>query len=115
MGGSQLSMRISAICACLTMLGLLFAQPNPAKTVCRVRLTLTDAATNAELAGLVRIVDADGRAVASDKLLSRGLGLDGELPIHQWLVVPHAVEFDLPAGKYTISAISGLETEESRR
>src|SRR5579863_4424303 len=108
-------MRISAIVASLTMLGLLFANANPAETVCRVRLTLTDAATNAELAGLVRICDAEGRAVASDKLLSRGLGLEGELPIHHWLVVPHAVEFDLPAGKYTISAISGLETEQSQR
>jgi len=108
-------MRISAIFACLAMAGLLFVEGKPPKSTCRLKLTLTDAATGNELAGLVRIVDADGRAVTSDKLLSRGLGLEGELPIHQWLVVPRAVEFDLPAGKYTISAIAGLETEESRR
>jgi hypothetical protein len=108
-------MRISAIVACLTMAGLLCVQGNSAKSTCRVRLILTDAATGNELPGLVHIVDADGRAVASDKLLTRGLGLADDLPIQQWLVVPHAVEFDLPYGKYTISAISGLETEQSQR
>jgi hypothetical protein len=107
-------MRISAIVACLAMAGLLFVQKGPEKSTCRVRLSLTDAATGKELPGLIRIVDADGRAVASDKLLSRGLGLEGNLPIHEWLVVPRAGEFELPAGKYTFSAISGLETEESR-
>lgn len=108
-------MRISAIFACLTMAGLLCVQGNPAKSTCRVRLVLTDAATGNELPGLVRIVDADGRAVPADTLLSRGLGLADDLPIQQWLVVPRAVEFDLPHGKYTVSAISGLETDESRR
>ena len=38
-----------------------------------------------------------------------------DLAIHQWLVVPHAVEFELPQGNYTVTAISGLETEQSRR
>ena len=108
-------MRISAILACLVMGGLLFAGGGRAKSTCRVRLTLTDEAGTKPIAGLVRIVDADGRAVSVEELLSRGLGLDGEFPIHQWLVVPHAVEFDLPAAKYTISAIAGLETEEARR
>src|SRR5262245_26438908 len=107
-------MRISAIVACLTMAGLLFVQQGPAKTNCRARLTLSDADSGKELPGLVRIADADGRVVASDTLLSRGLGLEGSLPIHEWLVVPRAVEFELPAGKYTIRAISGLETEESQ-
>lgn len=97
------------------MAGLLFAEKDTAKSTCRVRLTLTDAANGSELPGLVRIVDSDGKAVASDKLLSRGLGLEGQLPIHQWLVVPRTVEIDLPAGKYTIHAISGIETEESKK
>jgi hypothetical protein len=107
-------MRISAIVACLTMAGLLFVEPGPAPSRCHVWLTLTDAETGKELPGLVRIADADGRAVASETLLSRGLGLEGQLPIHEWLVVPRAVEFDLPPGNYTIRAISGLETEESQ-
>jgi hypothetical protein len=107
-------MRISAIVACLTMAGLLFVQQGPAPSTCRVRLTLTDAETGKELPGLVRIVDAEGRAVASETLLSRGLGLEGQLPIHEWRVVPRTVEFDLPPGRYTIRAISGLETEESQ-
>jgi hypothetical protein len=108
-------MRISAILACLAMAGLLFVEKDSAKPACRVRLTLTDAATGSELAGLVRIIDADGRPVACERLLSRGLGLVGELPIHQWLVVPKSVDFELPAGKYTFSAIAGLETEEARQ
>src|SRR5262245_40630426 len=108
-------MRISSIIACFTMVGLLAMQGAAAKSTCRVRLTLTDAESDRELPGLVRVEDDDGRAVASEKLLSRGLGLEGQLPIHQWLVVPHAVEFDLPQGKYSVRAISGLETEEARR
>jgi hypothetical protein len=108
-------MRISVIVACLTMAGLLYVQAGPAQPTCRVRLTLTDAATGKELPGLMRIVDSEGRAVASDKLLSRGLGLEGGLPIHEWLVLPGPAEIELPAEKYTISAISGLETEESHQ
>src|SRR5262245_61912607 len=107
-------MRISGIVACLMMAGLLYVQAGAGKPIRLVKLTLTDAATGKELPGLVRIVDSEGRAVASDKLLARGLGLEGNLPIHEWLVVPRPAEIELPAGKYTISAISGLETEESR-
>lgn len=108
-------MRISAITTCLMMAGLLCLEKDSSKATCRVRLALTDAATGRELPGLVRIRDADGRAIGSDKLPSRGLGIAGELPIHEWLVVPQAVEFDVPRGKYTIAAISGLETEQSQR
>jgi hypothetical protein len=97
------------------MAGLLFAQGKPAKNNCRLRLTLTDAATGREIPGLVRIIDADGRPISSDRLLSRGVGLAGDLPIQQWLVIPQAVEFELPQGKYAVTAISGLETEEARR
>src|SRR5215471_20274737 len=107
-------MRISAIVSCLAMAGLLFVQKEkvPAQSTCRVQLTLTDAQTGKGLPGLVRIVDSDGRAVTSEKLMSRGLGLEGQLPIHEWLVVPKPIEIELPVAKYTISAISGLGTEE---
>jgi hypothetical protein len=108
-------MRISAIVACLAMTGILLMERNPANTTCLVRLSLTDAETGKELPGLVHIVDAEGRTVSSNKLLSRGLGLESDLPIQKWLVVPRAVEFELPRGTYTISAISGLETEQARR
>lgn len=108
-------MRISALITCLTMAGLLCLEGNGSKSICQLRLVLTDAATGREIPGLVRIRDAEGRAVISDKLLSRGLGVAGDLPIHQWLVMSRAVEFELPAGKYTITAISGLETEAAQR
>ncbi|MBI3866645.1 MAG: CehA/McbA family metallohydrolase [Planctomycetia bacterium] len=108
-------MRISAFIACLVMSGVLYLNAGAPQATCRVKLTLTDAADGRELPGLVRIVNADGRAVSSDALLSRGLGIAGELPIHEWLVLPRATEFDLPRGKYTISALSGLETELAQR
>jgi hypothetical protein len=108
-------MRVSGLFACLFMTGILYLQTDVPNANCHVRLTLTDAENGRELPGLIRIVNAEGQAVSPDKLLSRGLGIAGELPIHQWMVVPQAVEFDLPRGKYTISAISGLETELSQR
>jgi hypothetical protein len=38
--------------------------------------------TNRDDPGLVRIRDAEGRAVASEKLLSRGLGVAGDVTVH---------------------------------
>jgi hypothetical protein len=107
-------MRLSVLLACLTMGGLMCLQGGTPPSMCRVTLTLTDAQSGAEIPGLVRILDAEGRAVQSSALLSRGLGLTDELPIQQWLVVPRALDFDLPRGAYTISAISGLETEQAQ-
>jgi hypothetical protein len=108
-------MRISMAITSLMMAGLLCLQKDGSSSTCRVHLTLTDAATGREIPGLVRILDAEGRAVTSEQLLSRGLGVTGESPIRDWQVVPRAVELNLPRGKYTIAAISGLETEQSQR
>jgi hypothetical protein len=108
-------MRISAVVTCLTMIGLLgFADSAPEAT-CRVRLSLTDAESGREIAGLVKIEDADGQPVAIDNVLSRGMGLEGNLPIHRWHVLPASTVVELPRGKFSITAISGLDTEAARR
>src|SRR5262245_34139692 len=108
-------MRISMVVACLTMAGIMCLEKDAPTSTCRVRLVLTDADTGRELAGLLRILDADGRAVKSEQLLSRGLGVTGNSSIDEWLVIPHAVELDLPHGQYTLTAVSGLETEQAQR
>jgi hypothetical protein len=108
-------MRISAVVTCLTMTGLLGLAGSGPQATCRVKLILFDADSNREIPGLVKIEDADGQPVAIDKLLSRGLGLEGDLPIHRWHVLPASTVVDLPRGKFTITAISGLETEAARR
>src|SRR5262245_18163975 len=98
-------MRISMVVACLMMAGILCLEKDAPTSTCRARLVLTDADTGRELAGLLRILDADGRAIRSEQLLSRGLGVTGEASIHEWLVIPHAVELNLPHGQYTLTAI----------
>ncbi|MBI5760502.1 MAG: CehA/McbA family metallohydrolase [Planctomycetales bacterium] len=108
-------MRISALVTFVAMLGLIGFSDSREQSVCRVRLALTDAASGREIPGLIRITDADGKPIASEKLLSRGLGIEGDLPIHRWLVLPQATEIDLPRGKFAITAISGLETEQAQR
>jgi hypothetical protein len=108
-------MRISGLFACLLMTAVLYLQADGPNSTCHVRLTLTDAEDGRELPGLVRIVNEGSRIVLPEKLLPRGLGIAGELPVHQWLVVSQAAELDLPRGKYKISAFSGLETEMSQR
>lgn len=108
-------MRLSALVTCLAMLGLLRLSDSRDLSTSRVRLTLTDATSGREIPGLIRITDADGKPIASDKLLSRGVGIEGDLPIHRWMVLPQATEIELPRGKFTITAISGLETEQAQR
>lgn len=106
--------RLRRVALSLAALGVLcwLGARDPADT-CRVRLSLVEAESGREVPGLLRIVDEADRIVAPAGLLPRGLGLEGNLPIHHWHVLPRNAEFDLPRGTYTFSAISGLETEQA--
>lgn len=65
-----------------------------------------------ELAGLVRIEDADGNRVDCPELLPRGLGLK-QPKIERWFVLPKATAVKLPHKPVSITAIAGLETEQA--
>ena len=104
-------MRLSTVVTGVTMIGLLCLAGSRSEDDCTVSIRLIDADTGRQLPGLLRISDADGKAVKPNGLLSRGLGLPTKLPINRWSVLPGKKTIHLPRGKLTIEALSGLETE----
>jgi len=102
-----------AAVATAAMLLLAMAQ-NPPESTCRTSLLLVDSKTDAVMAGLIRLKTPDGRLIPVPGLLSRGQGLPEKSPLHEWQVVPHFVKVDLPRGKFTLEALSGLETRLTR-
>ena len=79
---------------------------------CTVTLRLVDADTGRTLPGLMQIADADGKPVDTPELLARGQGLSNKLPIARWKVLPGETTIKLPRKKLTLTAFSGLETEQ---
>ncbi|MBT6494822.1 MAG: CehA/McbA family metallohydrolase, partial [Planctomycetaceae bacterium] len=106
-------MRIPAAITCVAVIGLLVLSGNRATENCAVTLKLIDADNQREISGLIRIQDADGEAVNVAGLFSRGQGLDEALPISRWSVVPKQTVVRLPRKTLTITALSGLETEQA--
>ncbi|MBI1314773.1 hypothetical protein GC176_26055 [bacterium] len=104
-------MRRTALLTAVLMIAVLVVGANRAPETCRVTLRLIDAESGEALAGVVQVRDADGRHIELPGLLSRGQGLDDELSIHDWSVLPQATSVDLPRAKLTFEAFSGLETE----
>ncbi len=85
---------------------------------CAVSLRLVDAVTGRALPGLVRIVDAQGRAVRPAELLPRDLGLDantGTPAISGWFTIDRGATIHLAPGKYQVEGFAGLETESTRQ
>ncbi|HTI51113.1 MAG TPA: CehA/McbA family metallohydrolase [Planctomycetaceae bacterium] len=106
------------ILAALSVLALgatLWSQPADDR-LCTVTLELFDKETNERQSGMIRIVDSEDRPVTATELLSRGAGLEGDLPIHAWFVVPRsgAVRIALPRKQLAVTAISGLDFEQTR-
>lgn len=60
---------------------------------------------------VVRFQNADGQTLKVAELISRGVGLDDDLPIQNWYALPKSATVSVPRGSVTISAFSGLETE----
>ena len=104
-------MRRTALLTSVLMIAVLVVGANRAPDTCRVTLRLVDAETGEALAGVVQVRDADGRRIELPGLLSRAQGLNDELPIHDWSVLPEPMTVDLPRAKLTFDAFSGLETE----
>lgn len=75
-------------------------------------LELTDAGR--PVPGLVRFRDAQGKTLAVESLLSRGLGLAADHRAREWHVLPGRTTLRLPREKLTIEAFRGLETELAR-
>ncbi|MBT4865948.1 MAG: CehA/McbA family metallohydrolase [Planctomycetaceae bacterium] len=109
----DIRMRIPAAITCVAVIGLLVLSGNRATENCAVTLKLIDADNQREISGLIRIQDADGEAVNVAGLFSRGQGLDEALPISRWSVVPKQTVVRLPRKTLTITALSGLETEQA--
>ena len=114
--------QISAVCGLL----LLFVTVVSGKIApkCQVTIRLVDSKTGAELSGLVRIIDQNGKAVrihahpdhqdSNNSILSRGIGVPDQAAIERWSVVINQVRLQLPCESLTVEAFSGLETELAR-
>ena len=106
-------MRISALISTVVMLCLLglavSGSREPAASSVTIRI-VDD--SGRELAGLIRIEDADGSRVDCPELMPRGLGLK-QPQIERWFVLPKATAVKLPPKPLTITAIAGLETEQA--
>jgi hypothetical protein len=100
--------------SCLILIATVMAARPDATDSCRVTIRLVDAATERAIPGLIRIVDDEGSVLHPPELLRRGLGLSADQPIQDWMVVPRGeADIRLPATKLSISALAGLETEQS--
>ncbi|MBL8826474.1 MAG: CehA/McbA family metallohydrolase [Planctomycetaceae bacterium] len=95
--------------------GVWILQAANAPTTGRLTLALLDARNGQPLAGIVQLRDEQQRLVPLPGLMNRGLGLDHQGPIHDWHVVPAQTTFPLEAGRYTISALHGIETERAEQ
>jgi len=82
---------------------------------CRLTLNLIDAATKEPLPGLVRITTFDDHVLALGDLFNRGTGLRQSHSSKDWHVVLESTAVSVPQERLTIEALTGLETELTRR
>lgn len=104
-------MHRTVLSTAVLMIAVLAIGANRGPDTCRVTLRLVDADSGQPMAGVLRVRSPGGDVVPMPELLSRGLGLDEGLPIHDWAVLPEARTVDLPPVRLTFEAFSGLETE----
>ncbi|MDA1166313.1 MAG: CehA/McbA family metallohydrolase [Planctomycetota bacterium] len=60
---------------------------------------------------VVRFQNANGRTLKVAELISRGVGLEDDLPIQDWFALPESATVTVPRGEVNVSAFSGLESE----
>jgi hypothetical protein len=108
-------MRKSALVSAAVMVAVLVAAGNKPPETCRATVQLTDAESGEPLAGIIQIRTQDGERLALPELFKRGTGLNDDLPIHEWSVLPNEVVVTVPAQKLTFDVLSGLETERLSR
>jgi hypothetical protein len=80
----------------------------------RFEITIELVEAGRPVAGLIRVRDAQGRAIPLPPLLPRGLGLAAAHPSLEWYVLPGPQALRLPREPLSIEAFRGLETETSR-
>lgn len=101
----------------ITLLGLIAAvwvgHAAQNATTGQLTLELVDARTNRPLAGIVTLLDGEQKPISLAPLMNRGLGIDQRGPIHDWYIVPGPSTLELPAGRYTLHALQGVETERT--
>jgi hypothetical protein len=78
---------------------------------CRVRISLVDATTGQPVAGVIRVIAADGQVVPLEGMLPRGQGLGDGSPINQWYVLTQEQTVQLPQQKLRLEAFAGLKSE----
>jgi hypothetical protein len=82
---------------------------------CRLTLALTDATTGAPISGLVRVSELDGDVLQLPTLFNRGTGLPRQHAAREWHALIESTTLILPRQRVVIEAVSGLETELTRR
>jgi len=77
-----------------------------------VTIELVDSATGRNLPGIIRVMNDQQQVVPLPGLMNRGLGIEAAGPIHDWHVLPAKSTVRLPAGRYTVHGLQGVETEQ---
>lgn len=80
---------------------------------CRLTLRLVDATNGQPVAGLVRCTAEDGSIGSLPGLLNRGTKLRGEHPGKRWYALIETAETSLPARRWKIEVIAGLDSERT--
>jgi hypothetical protein len=77
---------------------------------CRLRISLVDATTEKPVAGVIRVIAANGQVLSLEGVLPRGQGLGDASPINEWYVIAQERTIQLPQQKLRIQAFAGLKS-----
>jgi hypothetical protein len=92
--------------------GLAPVGPGPST---RLTLEVVDSKTQRSVSGLVRVLRADGMAVALEGLYNRAVSLEQDAVLRGWHVVHGRATVSVPRQPVSVECFSGLETELVRR
>ena len=102
--------------AFLALIEIMIREVHPEPRVGKLTVELVDADTGETKPGIIRLSDElDKSSELILELMVRGLGVDKHGPIHEWYVLPQKSTLELKAGRYTLSALHGIETERAEQ
>lgn len=116
--------RLLLFVLCGLVFGLLASVSGKAASKARLTIELVDAQSGKRVPGVLRILDQHGEVIrlrdlvsadSKQSILPRGLGLVDQPAIEQWSVITEPILLDLPSGRITIEAFSGLNTELAKQ
>jgi hypothetical protein len=105
--------RVSPVCAAVGLAACaMYAAPWQAGSAdtSRLRISLVEAKTGRPVAGLIRVIGANGQALRLEGVLPRGQGLGDVSPINEWYVLARERTIQLPQQKLRIEAFAGLKS-----